>query len=306
MGVGAVAAMLPDLDVFLQRASDPLFQLEMHRQFSHSIIFAPVGALLVSLALWWKVGSYLTKSELYRAALVGFLTGGLLDACTSYGTQLLWPFSSLRIAWNFTPVVEPVFTLFLLFLALMALLKKQRVFQLIAGFGILLFLSHGALQQSRARQAARILHDSRGHVPTAVSVKPTLGNQILWRVVYLTENRVYTDAVRTGFFANPVVSPGESLPLIDLERDFAGLVGSRTHRDFERFSTLSEGYLIRHPDFPNVLGDGRYAMLPTSLKPLWGLRFDPEKPEKTPTFETFRDGSPEVRAHFLALLKGES
>lgn len=305
MAVGALAAMAPDLDVLLIRSSDPLFQLELHRQFSHSLAFAPLGALLVSLVLWRVARRWLTGKELYVAALSGILTAGLLDAFTSYGTQLLWPFSDARIAWNLTPVVEPFFTLFLLGLCLAALVTRRRVFIAVASLVVFLFLSHGAVQQHRARSAIESLLHSRGHKVRSVLVKPTLGNQILWRAVYLTQGRLYTDAVRTGFFAIPAIYEGESLPLVDLSRDFAQLAGSRTFQDLERFSELSQGYLVRHPDVPNVVGDGRYSMLPTSLKPLWGLEYDPEKPETTPRFKTFREASREVRERYLEMLLGK-
>ena len=44
--VGAVAGLIPDLDVLISDANDPLLQLEMHRQFSHS--------LLGSAGNWWR------------------------------------------------------------------------------------------------------------------------------------------------------------------------------------------------------------------------------------------------------------
>ena len=304
MGAGALAALVPDLDVLLTRSSDPLYQLELHRQFSHSLLFAPVGALVVSLLLWRVARRWLSRRELYLATLAGFFTAGFLDACTSYGTQLLWPFSPWRIAWNLTPVVEPFFTLVLLGLAIASTVTGRRVFQAVAALVVVLFLANGALQQARALKAVGRLHEARGHHPDRVLVKPTLGNQVLWRVLYSADNRLYTDAVRTGFWASPLLFPGESLPLVNLERDFSSLAGSRTYRDFQRFSELSQGYLICHPDFPNLLGDGRYAMLPTSLKPLWGLEFDPEHPNTPPKFLTLRDSRPEVRQHFWDMLMG--
>lgn len=302
MAVGALAAMLPDLDVLLRRADDPLFQLELHRQFSHSLFFVPVGATLVSLVLAWAFQRWLTRREVFVASVAGMLTAGLLDACTSYGTQLLWPLSSARYAWNLTPVVEPFFTLLLLLLCLASLVSQKRHFQFLALASVALFLTHGAIQQSRARKAIQPLLDSRGHQPEELVVKPTLGNQILWRVVYHHQGRLYADAVRTGLLASPKLYPGESLPLVDL-RDFRDLMGTRTFTDFERFSQLSQGYLVRHPDQANVLGDGRYAMLPDSVKPLWGLKFDP-KGRQAPTFVTSRDSSVQVREKFWTMLWG--
>ena len=50
--IGALAGMAPDLDVLIQSSTDPLLQLEYHRQFTHSLIFVPFGAALCALAFW--------------------------------------------------------------------------------------------------------------------------------------------------------------------------------------------------------------------------------------------------------------
>ena len=41
---------------------------------------------------------------------MGYATHGLLDSCTSYGTQLFWPFSDVRVAWDTMSIVDPLFT----------------------------------------------------------------------------------------------------------------------------------------------------------------------------------------------------
>lgn len=101
--VGFLAALLADADARIQSDSDPLLTLEYHRQFTHSLIFIPVGALFVSLILWpvfKRFGQSLGFRRIYRYALLGCATSGVLDACTSYGTHLLWPFSDERVAWS--------------------------------------------------------------------------------------------------------------------------------------------------------------------------------------------------------------
>ena len=99
---GALGGMAPDLDVLFQSSADPLFFLEFHRQFTHSLIFIPVGAFLVFLALRAvanriKILQGLSTGQAYLACLMGYATHGLLDSCTSYGTQLFWPFSDARL-----------------------------------------------------------------------------------------------------------------------------------------------------------------------------------------------------------------
>ena len=41
--IGAAAGMAPDLDVLIQSSTDPLLALEYHRQFTHSLLFVPIG-----------------------------------------------------------------------------------------------------------------------------------------------------------------------------------------------------------------------------------------------------------------------
>ncbi|MEZ4986848.1 MAG: metal-dependent hydrolase [Saprospiraceae bacterium] len=48
------------------------------------------------------------------------LTHPLPDACTTYGTQLLEPFSSLRVAWNVVSVADPLYTVPFLWLLIKA------------------------------------------------------------------------------------------------------------------------------------------------------------------------------------------
>ena len=96
--IGALAGMAPDLDVFIHSATDPLLFLEFHRQFTHSLVFIPFGALLCSLVFYplmhlrwiqnkWPAAK-LSFSQTYLFSFLGYATHGLLDACTSYGTQL--------------------------------------------------------------------------------------------------------------------------------------------------------------------------------------------------------------------------
>jgi len=300
---GFVAALLADLDVLLSRADDPLYQLEFHRQFSHSLLFVPVGALLATMLLWWPMRNKISRKGLYLACFSGYATAGLLDACTSYGTQLLWPFSEARIAWNLTPVVEPVITFGLMVLVGLFIVRKRTLWAWLALGWLGVLLAHGAYRQNQALRAAQALWESRGHDEVSrFVVKPTLGNQLLWRVTYLHDDLVYSDAVRTGLWRPIAVLEGESKPLVRVEEEFASIQGTALFGSLVRFSRLSEGFLVFHPDDPEVVGDARYAMLPTSLSPLWGLEFDLENPDLAVRFLTFRDAGAEVRQLYFDML----
>ncbi len=318
MVIGALAAASVDLDVLLVRPDDPLFQLEMHRQATHSVLLAPLWSVLVGVGLWLLVRRRVSLPAAMLYAFLGLLSAGLLDACTSYGTQLFWPLSSARIAWNLVPVVEPLVTLGLL--ALLVLLGRRR-FRWVGAAALgwmLLFLGYGAVMGDKAEREALAYLRFLGDHPVRWSTKPTLGNQRLWRCTAILEGsdgvprEVVAVAVRIGPFRGAEVLEGGRADLVLVEREYPELEGTRLYRDLLRFERLSDGYLTAVPQDPGALGDARYAtlgdaryaMLATELSPLWGVRFETADPERPLEFITYRDRSRETRERFWQLLWG--
>ncbi|MDD5384159.1 MAG: metal-dependent hydrolase [Gallionella sp.] len=306
--IGFLAALLADADALIHSATDPLLVLEYHRQFTHSLIFIPFGALLVTLILWpaFKAfGRPLGFRRIYLYALLGCATSGLLDACTSYGTHLLWPFTDERIAWSIVPIFDPLFSL-ILGAAMLAGLRWRKT--LPARIGLLLaaaYLSVGWLQHQRAEEAMRATAALRGHEAEKLTVKPTMGNLLLWRSIYRSGGVYYVDAVRVGPGGAAQIYPGNTVRAFDLSRDLPALSSASVlHQDIRRFDFFSDGYLALHPEDPGLLGDVRYAMLPTSTRPLWGIRLDMQHPEAHAQFETSRQMSREEIGQFIGILRG--
>ena len=46
--IGFIAGLAPDLDILIRSSTDPILFLEYHRQFTHSLLFIPLGALIVA------------------------------------------------------------------------------------------------------------------------------------------------------------------------------------------------------------------------------------------------------------------
>lgn len=305
---GAVGALLPDADVFITSTSDPLLVLEYHRQFSHSLLFAPVGALLglLLLALLFRLpllSRQLPWRAVYLVALAGYLSAILLDACTSYGTALFWPFLP-PLALAIIAVVDPVFTLVLL-AALVRSLYRRSAGGAKAGLAVAAFyLVLGQLQQLRAEDAALHLAYSRGLKPAQVIVKPTMGNIVLWRALTITGGEIWADAIRVGPMPKSKVYPGEKTELLH-PRDWQPLPpDSRARQDLARFYQLSGELLVRHPDHENMVGDARFAMLPISTSPLWGIVVDPAHPNRATELVTRREFPPAMRQQFIQMLLG--
>jgi inner membrane protein len=302
---GGAAALLPDADALIRSSSDALIYFEYHRHFSHSLAFIPIGAFLAAALLWPLLRKQLAFGRLSAFCLLGYALAGMLDACTSYGTQLLWPFSSTRVAWNIVSVFDPLFTL-LLAVPLVIALRTSR--PLIGAISLLCgaaYLAVGAIQHHRA--LSLLDNYALEHTPNIerLVVKPTIGNIMLWRGIVQTPDRIYVAGVRPGLLGADRIYPGENARLATLQ-DFDAIPSSRVHSDIERFATFADRVLSYTGSIqPNVqLGDARYAMLPTSLRPIWSIRFDAAKPEQPVTVITDRAMSEEERARFIEMLLG--
>lgn len=304
---GFLSAMLADADVLIRSSQDPLLTLDYHRHFTHSLIFIPVGGLIAALVLWLFLKQRMRFRKIYLYATLGYATAGLLDACTSYGTLLLWPFSDARIAWNVISIIDPVFTLTLAVFVIFAVVKKSRVIARAGLVFVILYLLLGLFQRERAEDLTRALAERRGHDIERMLVHPSIGNIVLWRSVYESDGRYYTDAVRRGFFSEPRVYEGGSLPAVDVDSDFQNVdPDSALYRDILRFEHFSDGYLVTHPAYPDVLGDLRYSMLPNGAVPLWGIVIDTDMQDHhVVMYDYDRAVTAEKWCAFTAMLRGE-
>ena len=269
--------MAADLDVLITSNTDPLLFLEYHRQFTHSLIFIPIGGLLCALALHWLLGRRwrISWKQSLTFCTAGYATHALLDACTSYGTQLFWPFSSIRISWSNVSIVDPLFTLPLICLVLIALIKNRLLFARAALIWVIVYLGFGLVQRDRAESAAWELAKSRHHAPSHVDAKPAFGTLLVWKIIYETDGHYHVDGIRLT--SKSTLYPGKAIPKLDLARDFPWLDPvSQQAKDVERFRWFSNDFLAVSPDHPLRIIDARYSMLPNETNGLWMIELDPE------------------------------
>jgi inner membrane protein len=102
-----IAANLPDIDI-VSWAGGTLTYLEYHRGIAHSLIAAPVWALI--LILLFRSRNW----QSYAACLVGVLSHLMLDWTNVYGIRMLLPFSGRWLHLDITDVVDPWILLALL------------------------------------------------------------------------------------------------------------------------------------------------------------------------------------------------
>ena len=273
--IGFLAGLAPDLDVLIRSEDDPILFLEYHRQFSHSLFFIPIGSFFVALFIFPFVRSLISLRMVYIASFLGYATHGLLDACTSYGTQLFWPFSDQRVTWNNIYIVDPIFTVPIVILLAIAITKRKRIFSFIAIGWITFYLSLGFIQYERTLSAAMDLANSRGHNAERMTLKPSFGNLILWKSIYQHEETYYVDAIRTVHSSTWCL--GESIEMFDYQYHLPSLdKDSQQAKDIERFRWFSQDYL-GYDDKNSLVTDIRYSMIPNQIAPMWGLVIDTEQ-----------------------------
>jgi inner membrane protein len=300
--IGVFSAMLADLDVFISDPADPLLNIEIHRQFSHSLVFIPVGALIAAGLLWYFFRNRMSFKKIYGLSFLGYATAGIADTFTSYGTKLFWPFLDTRYSWDLMSVFDPLFSTVILGLVIFTLYKKNPKISWFSWVWIAVYLSIALLQQQRGKTIAKKIAEQNDHHIEQLVVKPTLGNQLLWSIRYVATDTLYASGLRLGLDAK--IYSGESAPLLDWQRRYSNFKGTILYNDIQRFDKLSEGYLIQHPEKENVIGDGRYAMLPTEKSPLWGIKIDTTRPTKHLQFKTFRKATPNVKNTYIDMLLG--
>lgn len=304
---GAISGMAPDLDSLIRSGTDPLLYLEYHRQFTHSLVFIPVGGLICAVVFYlllarrWQIGFGLT----YLYCVLGYATHGLLDACTSYGTQLLWPFSNERFAWNTISIIDPLFTLPLLALVILGYRRRNPRFAQAALLWIVLYQGSGVVQHQRVKALGYELAAERGHTPVRLDVKPSFANLLLWKVIYEVDAGYFTDAVRAG--PKLVVYPGTFIEKFARERDLPWLdPDSQQAKDLERFAWFSKGFLALDPNDPLRVVDMRYSLVPNEGTGMWSIGFTPDAARDAHvTIRPERDVSAPKRAKFWAMLRSQ-
>ncbi len=190
---GAIAGTIPDLDVLSKLFVDPVTANELHRGFSHSILFSILAAPIFG----WMISKLYRNNEANwkdwsRLMFLGLFTHPILDAFTTWGTQLFWPFD-YKVSFKNIFVVDPLYTIpFLMFVLLAMFYKrahpKRRKFNTIGLYISSIYMcitlglkwyTYGVFQTNLENQHIRYKE---------IQTKPTPLNSILWTANVETED----------------------------------------------------------------------------------------------------------------------
>lgn len=280
---GAIGGMAPDLDIFIRSGDDPLVGLTYHRHFTHSLAFIPIGGPLSALPWLVRAKHRAQARPIIAACTVGYATHALLDAFTSYGTQLLLPFSNMRVAWNWISIVDLLFTIPLLVAVVLTARRNTRRPVAIGLAWAALYMGWGGLQKSRATGAMEELAASRGHTPTRVDAFPSAFSNVAWRVVYMHEGTIFTGWVRTPWLSAAKMHAGGHVP-VATEAALPAAIrhDERTLEAFRVFQWFSRGWIAADPEVDGAYGDQRYGLRIGETTSMWVIELKPgtEQPVK--------------------------
>ncbi|MDF2576896.1 MAG: LexA-binding, inner rane-associated putative hydrolase [Chlamydiales bacterium] len=279
---GAIGGIIPDLDIFI-RTSDPFSGIIYHRGFTHSLFFAPLVSPLLGSLLWkFHKHDNSTESRKYLKdwillLFLSLITHPLLDVFTTYGTQLLSPFSNHRFALHAVAIVDPFYTIPLLLPILWAFRDKTSLLTASRSATTLLILTTGYLlytwyeNQQALRLTAEQLSLERV-TATKINAYPTMFQPYLRRIVIHTPQDIRIGYLTTWSpqTVNWHIYPSIQSPLIDKA------LNTREGRLWNWF-TAGDIFprLIHNPtkdSYTIELRDLRYGLPGESLIGMWSIQ----------------------------------
>ncbi len=287
--IGILSAAAPDLDFFVRSDFNPLLNLEIHRSFTHSLLFIPIGGLIATFIFLLLFKSWRSRwKEVFGLSTLAYATHCLLDACTSYGTQLFWPFASNRISWDILPIVAPIFTL-ILFLGVIStyIMESPKL----ARYAILIafvYIGFAIFQHHRAMEIQAELTIARHQTPTKQNrVLPRFGTIAKWDSLYVYKNTIYLDTIYTPEFRTAYYEENFSKPLFIPN---ASTLPSSSLSSVKTFIWFSQDYATALSYNPLTLADLRYVQKRSDRAwALWGISWH------------FEQNPPMKALHFISL-----
>ncbi|TVP52214.1 MAG: metal-dependent hydrolase [Halomonas sp.] len=194
--IGALVATLPDLDVVLDYG-DAVANITEHRGFSHSLfVLTGLATLLALLCARFAPARDISLQRWWWFFALMLITHPLLDALTTYGTQLFWPLDLQPAAWPIIFIIDPLYTLPLLIALGIALISNRIPKACLWGLAIssvYLVMAAGAKTLVEQRLAPVLAEQGLEDAP--LLVQPTPFNTVLWRATVIDGDRYYESLI---------------------------------------------------------------------------------------------------------------
>ncbi len=206
---GALAGMSPDLDVLAGLWSDEWDTLAAHRGSSHSLVVLPIVAPVVGFLGSKALGGGRDLKIWIHLAFWALWTHPILDAFTTYGTQLLAPFSSKRFVFDAVAIIDPLFTVPLLVTLLLAYTRWGTTDRLRRWGGVALlwgvsYLALGLVLTLHAQSVARQELETTGFVAVDVRAGTPFFFPLIRRISAYDEESTFRVGFRSAVAPRPI------------------------------------------------------------------------------------------------------
>lgn len=257
---GAIAGTIPDLDVISGFFVDDLTKNEWHRGLSHSLVFHLALAPILARVVHWihrKSKVQASVREWRRHLFWCLFTHALLDAHTSWGTQLLWPLP-WKFSWNNIFVADPLYTtpLLLSFLLILFIRRGSTWRYTINTLGLVLssvYMAFTLVCKGIVHHRFSEALSSQGIDHEGISTRPTPLNCILWNA-----NVELVDAYLIGEYSLFDSSP---IRFTRIPKNHHLIGHLEEHDKVQRLYRLTEGeYAVRLVNDTLVYNDLRFGM----------------------------------------------
>ena len=256
---GAIGGSIPDFDVVVARFYEPVEALFVHRGFSHSILFAIIAAPLLGLII-----SRIHKEVSFRSwtwlSFWAILSHSIIDCFNTYGTALLEPFSSARIAFDSIGIIDIFLIIPSIVLMLLALIQpkgatRRKLFSVVTLVYFFVFVSVSVFNKlSIERKAVKQIH-SLGVQYSRIKTAPLPLTNFLW--LLMAEDSL---GYHYGYISN---FDTEQISLSYVTRNSTLLDTLIDHERVRRLISFTEGYYTvkRNIDGSLWLHDLRFGSL---------------------------------------------
>jgi inner membrane protein len=217
MLIGGLAGTIPDLDVIPLSFADMVTSLNYHRGISHSLLFSGFAPLIAAkLSKYFGDKKYPSISfwRWYWVWTLGFLTHILIDACTTWGTQIFWPLP-YRISFNSVFIIDPAYTVPLIISLIIGLFfkHKKNISTTATSIGLIittLYLIWCGVAKYQANMKFEAAFAAQNIAVTRYMTRPTPFNSFLWALTAETPDGYITGYY--GLFDKQTISFSAILP----------------------------------------------------------------------------------------------
>jgi len=267
---GAVIATIPDLDIYFGKLFDPITAIAIHRSFSHSIIFYLLASIPLGVLLFKIEQSRVKLFQAISACFFILLTHSIIDAFTTWGTQIFWPLP-YRVALKSIFVIDIFYTIPWLICLFFVFKNKEylvrRKWLKIGFYCTTAYLLIGLMLKVFVTNKFETALIKQNISYSEIIVKPSFSNIILWNANVMTENSFLLsdfslfdkDPINFEFY-------NRNLELVESYKNF---------KSFKNLENISEGWFTLQKKQDSIIfNDLRFGLLKKdSLNPQFAFSY---------------------------------